>query len=121
MSESKNKSSKFDSIVWLIIIAAIGILVFLAIPNFIKARHISSANACINNLREIDAAKKQWALENNKTNGTVVTETDIKPYIKLDKDGNLPKCPQDGIYSIGKVGEPPTCSLGKTNPVHVLP
>jgi outer membrane lipoprotein-sorting protein len=77
----------------------------------------SQRNACINNLRQIDAAKNQWALENNKKAGTVVTEDDVKPYIKLDADGNLPKCPSGGTYTIGKVGEKPTCSTAG----HFLP
>lgn len=74
-------------------------------------------NACINNLRQIDAAKDQWALENGKTTGTPVTEDDIKPYIKLDAYGNLPRCPAGGKYTIGNVGEKPTCSI----PGHELP
>lgn len=74
-------------------------------------------NECINNLRQIDAAKNEFALENKKTNGYVVTEDDIKPYIKLDANGNLPKCPAGGKYVIGKVGESPTCSIDG----HVLP
>ena len=78
---------------------------------------ISQRNACINNLRQIDAAKNEFALEKGKANGTPVTEDDIKPYIKLDADGNLPKCPSGGIYTIGKVGEKPICSI----PGHELP
>jgi outer membrane lipoprotein-sorting protein len=77
----------------------------------------SQRNACINNLRQIDAAKNEFALEKGKANGYVVTEDDIKPYIKLDADGNLPKCPSGGKYTIGKVGENPTCSI----PGHELP
>jgi hypothetical protein len=79
-------------------------------------------SACINNLRMIDAAKEQWVVENNKTNGTVVTEIEIRPYMKLDSKGNFPRCPNGGIYSIGKVGENPTCLLGtNVTPAHVLP
>jgi hypothetical protein len=78
---------------------------------------VRQRNACINNLRQIDAAKQQWALENGKKTGDAVTEADIKPYIKLDADGNLPKCPAGGTYTIGKVGENPTCSI----PGHELP
>jgi hypothetical protein len=108
---------------------SVGLSVFLlpmmlaiAIPNFVKARQTSQMNACINNLRQIDGAKNEWALENNKTNGTPVTEADIKPYIKLDASGNFPKCPAGGTYTIGPVGEPPTCSLSTTvSPAHVLP
>jgi len=98
------------------------LMMAIAIPNFVKARATSQANACINNLRQIDAAKNEWALENNKTNGTPVTVADIKPFIKLDASGNLPKCPAGGTYTIGVIGEPPTCSLGTTvTPAHVLP
>jgi hypothetical protein len=71
-------------------------------------------NACINNLRQIDAAKNQWALENNKTAGDLPTLTDLAPYLK---DGIFPACPAGGLYSINAVGEPPTCSV----PGHVLP
>ena len=70
---------------------------------------VQQRNGCINNLRQIDAAKNEFALEKGKANGYVVTEDDIKPYIKLDADGNLPKCPSGGKYTIGKVGENPTC------------
>ncbi|HEX3890462.1 MAG TPA: hypothetical protein VHX90_06380, partial [Verrucomicrobiae bacterium] len=81
----------------------------------------SQRNACINNLRQIDAAKNQWALENGKTNGTAVTEDDIKPYIKLGANessaNGFPTCPSGGTYTIGKVGEKPTCSTAG----HFLP
>jgi hypothetical protein len=102
-------------IAWAILF--IPLMLAIAIPNFVKARDISMQNACINNLRQIDGAKNEWALENNKTNGTPVTEADIKPYIKLGASGNLPKCPAGGTYTIGPVGEPPTCSV----PRHKLP
>jgi len=80
-------------------------------------RETNERNACINNLRQIDAAKNEFALEKGKANGYVVTEADIKPYIKLDAAGNLPKCPSGGTYTIGKVGETPTCSTAG----HFLP
>ena len=107
-------------IAWAIIF--IPLMMAIAIPNFVQARTTAQANACINNLRQIDAAKNEWALENSKTNGTPVTEADIKPYVKLDASGNLSKCPAGGTYTIGRVGELPTCSLGTTvTPAHVLP
>lgn len=81
------------------------------------AAQIRWRNACINNLRQIDAAKQQFALEQRKKVGDPVTEADIKSYIKLDATGNLPKCPAGGKYVIGKVGEIPTCSIDG----HVLP
>ncbi len=74
-------------------------------------------NSCINHLRQMDAAKNQWALENNKTSDAIPTERDIAPYIKLDADGNLPKCPAGGTYTINAVSVSPTCSIAG----HVLP
>jgi chromosome segregation ATPase len=82
-----------------------------------QADEEAARNQCINNLRQIDAAKNEWALENNKTVGAVPTAQDIAPYIKLDADGNIPGCPSGGTYTIGAVGVPPTCSI----PGHVLP
>ena len=70
--------------------------------------------ACINNLRLIDAAKQQWALENNKTAADVPTARDLLPYIAA---GFFPFCPAGGTYNINAVGELPTCSI----PGHALP
>jgi isocitrate lyase len=78
------------------------------------AQAVTERNKCINNLRQIDAAKNEWALENNKTDGDVPTEQDIVQYLK---NNALPTCPSGGIYTINAVGVPPTCSI----PGHVLP
>jgi hypothetical protein len=97
---------------------------FIAIiPNFIKARSTSAANACVNNLRQIDAAANQFALEHNLTNGSPINfPNDLTPYIKLNSAGKIPSCPQGGIYHISKVGETPTCSLATNGfPWHALP
>jgi len=90
----------------------VGFVVAIVVPRFVAGMLASSANACINNLRQIDAAKAEWALENGKTNGASVTENDIKPYIKLDANGNIPRCALGGAYTIGRIGEDPTCSVG---------
>lgn len=95
-------------------VAPMGLLAAIAIPNFVKARETAQQNACINNLRQIDAAKLQWALENNKQDGAVPTESQIAIYIKGQR---LPTCPKGGHYVIGKVGNAPTCS----EPGHKLP
>ena len=71
-------------------------------------------NACINNLRQIDAAKQQWALENRKTAEAIPTVQDIAPYLP---GGVLPTCPSGGTYTLNAVGELPSCSI----PSHVLP
>jgi len=71
-------------------------------------------NACINNLRQIDAAKQQWALVNNKNDEAVPAAADLLPYLK---GGVFPVCPGGGSYTINAVGLPPTCSV----PGHALP
>ena len=101
----------------------IPLMMAIAIPNFVKARATAQANACINNLRQIDAAANQFALEHNKTNGEAINfPNDLTPYIKLNSQGKIPSCPAGGVYSITRVGETPTCSLGAAvTPAHVLP
>jgi hypothetical protein len=86
----------------------------IAIPNFVKARDTSMMNACINNLRQIEAAKQQWALESGKKTGDVPVAQDLKPYFK---NGIFPTCPAGGTYTIGAVSNAPTCSI----PGHKLP
>jgi hypothetical protein len=123
MDKPERESSEMDTIGW----AVMGLLVVgclaVAVPNFIKSRSTSSGNACINNLRQIDAAANQFALDRNKTNGeTIKYPDDLTPYIKLNSQGKIPGCPAGGIYSIKKVGDTPTCSLGtNVTPAHVLP
>jgi methyl-accepting chemotaxis protein len=78
-----------------------------------SARMQSQINNCINNLRMLDGAIQQWALENNKPQGSRVTMADIDPYLKAKPV----TCPASGIYALHNVGTPPTCSI----PGHVLP
>ena len=67
-------------------------------------------DACINNLRQIDAAINQWALENGKPNGTTPKASDLLPYLR---NGKLPACPDGGKYTLHPVGSTPqvTCSV----------
>jgi hypothetical protein len=95
-------------------VAVPGLLAAIAVPNFVKARATSQENACINNLRMIDAAKHEWALGKNKQATDVPTEDDLKPYLM---NGRFPVCPQGGTYTINAVNQPPTCSI----PGHKLP
>ncbi len=64
--------------------------------------------ACINNLRQIDAAKQQWALENQKSADAAPTAADLAKYLR---GGVLPACPAGGVYTINTIGAPPTCSV----------
>src|SRR5580700_3098878 len=97
----------------LIVVAIIGLLAAIAIPNFMKARANSQANACINNLRQIDSAAQQVAFEKNKHVGDAINyPDDITPYIKLNSSLSVPPCPAGGSYSVNPVGTIPsvTCS-----------
>jgi prepilin-type N-terminal cleavage/methylation domain-containing protein len=121
-----NKTSNrtaFTLVEIMIVVAIIGLLAAIAIPNFVRARATAQANACINNLRQIDAAADQFALEAHKTTGDAINfPSDLTPYIKLTSAGSLPACPAGGVYSDNAVGNPPICSLGNTvTPAHVLP
>jgi hypothetical protein len=105
-----------------IILAVIAVVVLaVAVPNFIRARATRSANPCINNMRIIESAKNQWMLERGKTTNDVPTWNDLRPYFPDRWSNSIPVCPDGGTYTLGRVGEPPTCSLGDKQWGHKLP
>ena len=130
-----NGNKSMGSAVMILPAAAVGgLLGAIAIPNFVRARNMAQANgmnvgprgaaaarspqnACIINLRLIDAAKQEWALENHKQNSDTPTEQDLLPYFGPGPAGKFPVCPAGGKYIIGAISEKPRCSI----PGHVLP
>lgn len=116
----------------MIVVAIIGILLAIAIPAFMRAREVSRAKACQENLQKIDAAKEQWALEKNiPRDYTGIPSGDawldepgvvgIDGYIK-----KRPKCPGGGSYEVNQIGTDPACSIGTNNTTnnawwHILP
>jgi prepilin-type N-terminal cleavage/methylation domain-containing protein len=112
-----NRKQGFTLVEIMIVVAIIGLLAAIAIPNFVKARTTSQKNACINNLRQIDGAKEQHALESGLTTGdSAVSDAAVYEYIK----NGMPICPAKGAYTVGVIGDNPTCDLGATLD-HVLP
>jgi hypothetical protein len=91
------------------------LLAAVALPGLQRARGTAAGNACINNLRMIDGAKEQWAIEHNRAEGDDPPAEDLSPYIK----GGFERlrCPQGGTYSINPIGRKPTC----THAGHALP
>jgi len=109
----------------MIVVAIIGLLAAIAIPNFVKARTTSQMNACINNLRLIDSSKQQWALEQRQQNASTPVGSDLQPYLGRGAAGELPSCPVDPAntfatsYSPQNVGTKPTCLI--VSSTHILP
>src|SRR5687767_653253 len=104
--KQKHKSA-FTLVEIMIVVAIIGLLAAVAIPNFVKARTTAQKNACIGNLRQIDGAKEQWALETKQADGAPADEAAINLYIK----GGAPKCPAGGnaanTYTYNPLGQAP--------------
>jgi prepilin-type N-terminal cleavage/methylation domain-containing protein len=125
MKRNIAKKRGFTLVEIMIVVAIIGLLAAIAIPNFVKARTTSQQNACINNLRLVDAAKQQWALEQRKQTTDTMVGTDLQPYLGRGANGELPTCPVDTgnafttSYSPNNVGTSPQCQILPAT--HVLP
>jgi prepilin-type N-terminal cleavage/methylation domain-containing protein len=115
------RKAGFTLVEIMIVVAIIGLLAAIAIPNFVKARSTSQANGCINNLRQIDSAASQFALEQHKSTGDAISfPNDLTPYIKMNSSGSVPACPSGGTYDCSYVGTNASCTLSTATPAHQI-
>jgi|GEM_PF-296032 len=90
-------------------VAVPGMIAAIAIPNFVKGRSTAQKNSCIANLKQIDGATQQWALEKKKT---AKAKPELAPILNYLRGRKLPSCPGGGTYTLGQtVVRAPTCSV----------
>ena len=99
------RNNGFTLLEIMIVVGIIGMLAALAIPNVLHSRTVSQKNVCINGLRQIEAAKAQWAMENGGTNGDAVDPS----FISYIKKGDRLTCPTGNSYVVNPVGVDPAC------------
>lgn len=92
----------------MIVVAIIALLVVIALPNFIKSRNSARVKACMRNLRVMDGAKAQWALDARKSTTAAPLDADVAPYLQ---DGRIPECPASGTYRMRSLTKYPACTL----------
>ena len=107
MQLNTSRKSAFTLVEIMIVVAIIGLLAAIAIPNFIKAREASQKNSCIANLKQIEGAKQTWALETKQLATASPTPDDLYGPTVYIRD--TPVCPGPGTYTIGTVSVKPTC------------
>ena len=120
MQIKTNRKSGFTLVEIMIVVAIIGLLAAIAIPNFVKARTTAQQNACIANLKQVSGAIEQWALETKAAPNAAVAITDVcgsGKHISVE-----PKCPAGGnaSYVVSAVDVPVACPVVAANPTHTL-
>jgi prepilin-type N-terminal cleavage/methylation domain-containing protein len=105
----KQMKQGFTLVEIMIVVAIIGLLAAIAIPSFMKARTQSQQNACINNLRQIEAGKEQWALAMKKDTGVTADTTEVMAYVK--NPTAVTNCPAGGTVAFGVIGTNAVCNI----------
>ena len=91
----------------MIVVTIMAMLMAIATPSFVRARDSARTNSCMANLKAIDGAKTQWAMEYRKTDGEAVSWNDLAPsYMKSQVT-----CPWGVGYTLQPVGTPPYCPV----------
>jgi prepilin-type N-terminal cleavage/methylation domain-containing protein len=123
MKSLKSLRRGFTLIEIMIVVLIIGILLAIAVPNFVKARESSRTKACVANLKQIQSAKEQWAMDTRSAGSVTPADAALfgtGAYISGPATG--PVCPaNNATYTVNTVDANPTCSYAATNTAHALP
>jgi prepilin-type N-terminal cleavage/methylation domain-containing protein len=119
MKNIRPREGGFTLVEIMIVVAIIGMLASIAIPNYIQTRGKAQESVCINNLQQIEGAIQRWSLDMKKDEGQPVTYSDIRSYLK-----HAVVCPSGGTsfedsYTITTVDAAPTCQ--RKPAAHLLP
>jgi prepilin-type N-terminal cleavage/methylation domain-containing protein len=122
MKNNNHRQGGFTLVEIMIVVAIIGLLASIAIPNYVRSRKAAQKTTCVSNLQAIDGAIENWALEGKKAAGQAVTFEDISAYLN-----HKVVCPSGGSsfedsYQITCVDAQPVCLRVPDGPfAHVLP
>jgi prepilin-type N-terminal cleavage/methylation domain-containing protein len=109
MKNIHSRRGGFTLVEIMIVVAIMGLLAAIAIPNYAQARGATQKRVCITNLRQIEGAIQRWSMEMNKDEGQAVTYSDIRSYLK-----GAVVCPAGGTgfedsYTVTTVEAAPIC------------
>lgn len=100
----------FTLVELMLVVSIIGMLLAIAAPSFVHARENARAKSCQENLKQIENAKERWAMDNHRDAKDTPTMAELAvPGLYLR---SVPACPGGGSYTIGRLDQLPTCSLG---------
>jgi len=100
----------------LVVLSAVGLVLALLVPWYLKSRATTQAEICQRNLRRIEDAKALLAFETKRDPQAKLNAEDLQSYLRW-----IPACPSGGQYDLGRLNRPATCSYAEFDPRHVVP